>query len=174
MSYLIISTLILLIILAIILCWLNIPGSFILLLSTLLFEWLYNNFEVISIVPFLIILIILIFLEIIEFVLSSIAIKVYGGKTSSAFLSILGGFVGAITLGILVPIIGGLIGLIAGTYLVTYFNEKKSGKTHEEAIRIANSSTLGYVAAKAIKTMSIVIMGLYFIWEYYYYYFIGI
>ena len=48
-----------------------------------------------------------------------------------------------------------------GSYLVTYFNEKKSGKTKKEAIKIANSTTIGYMISKGFKTSGILFFGIY-------------
>ena len=88
-------------------------------------------------------LLIFIFLEIIEFLLSMITVKLYGGKSSSSFLSIIGGFVGALILNFILPILGAFIGLIVGSYTTAYFIEKKSGKTKKEALRVANGTIIG-------------------------------
>ena len=87
----------------------------------------------------------------------------YGGKNTSAFLSIIGGFLGAIVGNFIFPIIGGMIGLIIGAYIITYYNEKKNGKTSEEATQIANSTTLGYILAKGLKSIGILVLGIYLI-----------
>ena len=104
-----------------------------------------------------------VFLELLEFLFSVLTIKIYGGKNSSAFLSIAGGLIGAIIGSFIFPILGSLFGLILGAYLITYYNEKRGGKTHDQAMKIAGSSTLGYVFSKGLKSISIAAFGLYII-----------
>ena len=139
-----------------VLVWLNLPGTF-LLLSTAFLMGFYTDFQIITTNMLFIALAICISLEIIEFLLIAVTVKLYGGKSSSAFLSIIGGFAGAIIGSFLLPIIGTFIGLIAGSYLITYQNELKTGKTKQKAARIAGSSILGYIASKGLKTLAILI-----------------
>ena len=151
-----------LIIVCIILSWLNLPGNFIFLLSIFLMgyfeiiEPLKNQFLLIS-------LLILIGLEIIEFLLSALVIKLYGGTTSSSYLSILGAITGSIIGTFIFPIIGSVVGLILGAYIITYYNEKNNGKSVQEAVNIANSSILSFVLTKSLKSISIIWIGWYLI-----------
>ena len=156
METLIIIGIILITIISIILVWINMPGSFLLLLTTFLMGW-YTDFTFITKKMLLITLFIYILLEILEFLLGAIVVKLYGGKSSSAFLSILGGFIGGFIGSFIIPIIGTFIGLIIGSYLMTYYNEKKLGKSQSDAIKIANSSTLGYILSKGLKTIAILV-----------------
>ena len=57
-----------------------------------------------------------------------------------------------------------MIGLIMGAYIITYYNEKKNGKTSEEATQIANSTTLGYILSKGLKSTGILILGIHLIY----------
>lgn len=104
-----------------------------------------------------------IFLELVEFFLSAITVKIYGGKPSSSFFSIFGGIVGAVIINFFMPIFGIFFGLILGSYLTVYFFERKYGNTKKEAIRIANGTIMGYMLAKGIKTLGILILGIYII-----------
>ena len=149
-------------IVCIILSWLNLPGSFIFLF----FVFLMSYFEII--IPLknqflLITLLILIVLEIIEFLLSALVIKLYGGTTSSSYLSILGAIIGSIIGTFIFPIIGSVIGLILGAYIITYYNEKNNGKSIQEATNIANSSILSFILTKSLKSISIIWIGWYLI-----------
>ena len=110
-------------------------------------------------------IIILIFLglEIIEFLLSALVIKIYGGVTSSSYLSIMGAVVGSIIGTFIFPIIGSLVGLILGAYMITYYNEKKNGRSVTEATNIANSSILSFVLTKSLKSISIIWVSWYLI-----------
>jgi len=105
---------------------------------------------------FLIAILIFIGLEIVEFLLSVLVVKLYGGTTSSSYLSILGAIVGSIIGTFIFPIIGSLIGLILGAYITIYYNEKNNGKSIQEATNIANSSILSFVLTKSLKSISII------------------
>ena len=153
---------ILLIIVTIILSWLNLPGNFIFLFSI----FLMGYFEIIQSLTnqfLLIALLIFIGLEIIEFLLSALVIKLYGGTTSSSYLSVLGAIVGSIIGTFIFPIIGSVIGLILGAYMITYYNEKNNGKSVQEATNIANSSILSFVLTKSLKSISIIWVAWYLI-----------
>ena len=108
-------------------------------------------------------LIIFVVAEAIEFLLNAIMVKFYGGKNSSAFLSILGAIIGAIIGNLILPIIGAFLGLIIGAYLATYYNEKSLGENSEKASQIARSTTLSYMLAKSIKSLLILMLTFYLI-----------
>ena len=155
MSMIITSIIILLVLFTIILSWINLPGNFIFLFSIFLMEY----FEIINPVKnkfFLIAILIFIGLEIVEFLLSALVIKLYGGTTSSSYLSILGAIIGSIVGTFIFPIIGSVVGLILGAYMITYYNEKNNGKSIKEATDIANSSILSFVLTKSLKSISII------------------
>ena len=155
MSMIITSIIILLVLFTMILSWLNLPGNFIFLFSIFLMEY----FEIIDPVKnkfFLIAILIFIGLEIVEFLLSALVIKLYGGTTSSSYLSILGAIIGSIVGTFIFPIIGSVVGLILGAYMITYYNEKNNGKSIKEATDIANSSILSFVLTKSLKSISII------------------
>ena len=107
-------------------------------------------------------LIIFVVAEAIEFLLNAIMVKLYGGKNSSAFLSIIGAIVGATIGNLILPIIGAFLGLIIGAYLVTYYNEKSLGEDSEKAAQIAKSTTWSYVLAKSMKA-SIILMFMFYL-----------
>ena len=154
-SIIIILLLSFLIISCIILSWLNLPGNFIFLSSL----YLMGCFEIIAPLTnqfFLIKILIFIGLEIVEFLLSALVIKFYGGTASSSYLSILGAIIGSIVGTFILPIIGSVIGLILGAYIITYYNEKNNGKSVQEATNIANSSILSFVLTKSLKSISII------------------
>ena len=155
MSMIITSIIILLVLFTIILSWINLPGNFIFLFSIFLMEY----FEIIDPVKnkiFLIAILIFIGLEIIEFSLSALVVKFYGGTTSSSYLSILGAIIGSIVGTFIFPIIGSVVGLILGAYMIIYYNEKNNGKSIKEATDIANSSILSFMLTKSLKSISII------------------
>ena len=147
-------------ILSIILVWINLPGTFIYFFLIAITSAI-NNFDIISKKSLLIMLLVFVLFEIIEFLLLGLTIKWYNGQKSSILLSILGGIFGAIIGSFIFPFLGTFIGLIMGCYLATYFNEKKAGKTQKEAIKVADSTVLGYILSKGLKTLGVFGLGLY-------------
>ena len=162
MANIIIAAIVLMAIISIILVWINLPGTFVFLLLIFCFDFLLRT----TFFPenfLMIMLIIFVVAEAIEFLLNAIMVKFYGGKNSSAFLSILGAIIGAIIGNLILPIIGAFLGLIIGAYLATYYNEKSLGENSEKASQIARSTTLSYMLAKSIKSLLILMLTFYLI-----------
>ena len=166
MDNIIIAAIALMAIISIILVWINLPGTFVFLLLIFCFEFfLRTTFHYFIGFPenfLMIMLIIFVVAEAIEFLLNAIMVKLYGGKNSSAFLSIIGAIVGATIGNLILPIIGAFLGLIIGAYLVTYYNEKSLGEDSEKAAQIAKSTTWSYVLAKSMKA-SIILMFMFYL-----------
>ena len=157
-----IAAIVLMAIISIILVWINLPGTFVFLLLIFCFDFLLRT----TFFPenfLMIMLIIFVVAEAIEFLLNAIMVKLYGGKNSSAFLSILGAIIGAIIGNLILPIIGAFLGLIIGAYLATYYNEKSLGEDSEKAAQIAKSATWSYVLAKSMKSSIILMLMFYLI-----------
>tara|TARA_Y100000758_G_scaffold267598_1_gene208237 strand:+ start:787 stop:1269 length:483 start_codon:yes stop_codon:yes gene_type:complete len=157
-----IAAIVLMAIISIMLVWINLPGTFVFLLLIFCFDFLLRT----TFFPenfLMIMLIIFVVAEAIEFLLNAIMVKFYGGKNSSAFLSILGAIIGAIIGNLILPIIGAFLGLIIGAYLATYYNEKSLGENSEKASQIARSTTLSYMLAKSIKSLLILMLTFYLI-----------
>ena len=157
-----IAAIVLMAIISIMLVWINLPGTFVFLLLIFCFDFLLRT----TFFPenfLMIMLIIFVVAEAIEFLLNAIMVKLYGGKNSSAFLSILGAIIGAIIGNLILPIIGAFLGLIIGAYLATYYNEKSLGENSEKASQIARSTTLSYMLAKSIKSLLILMLTFYLI-----------
>jgi len=152
----------LIIIFSVILVWINLPGTFFFLFFLFSISFI-NGFDFIDLKKMTLFLIVFVFLELVEFFLSAITVKFYGGKSSSSLLSIIGGIAGAVIMNFFLPIIGVFFGLIIGSYLTVYFFEIKSGNTKKEAVKIANGVIIGYVISKGIKTLAILTIGIYII-----------
>ena len=152
-------------ILSIILVWINLPGTFVYFFLIAIISAL-NDFDIISKNILLIILSVFVLLEILEFLLLGLTVKLYHGKKSSILLSILGGISGAMIGSLIFPFLGAFIGLVIGSYLATYFNEKKEGKSVKDAIKVADSTVLGYVLSKAVKTLVVISLSFYLTLDY--------
>ena len=162
MDYFLFFVFLIVILISILLVWFNLPGTFIFL--CFIFGISFSSlFKVITNKDLIFFLVLFIFLEFLEFILAALIIKIYGGKKSTAFISLAGGILGGVIGNFIIPIIGGFFGLIICSYLITYFNERRIGKSQKKAFKIANNSTLGYIFAKGLKTLSIIFIGIYLI-----------
>ena len=144
--------------------WLNLPGSFLMLLFIFIWTWL-GDFALISVNEVLIILAIMLVLEVMEYALSGLAVKYTGAEKRSAFLAIIGGLLGTIILGSLFFVIGALAGLFIGSYLGAYWGELHAGKGKQAARRAAMGALMGSIAAKVLKSAMTVVIGIWMIKE---------
>jgi len=144
--------------------WFNFPGSFIMAGFTFLWAWI-SGFKVISLYEILVILVLVVLLEIMEFALSGLAARYTGAGKRSAFLAIVGGFLGTIILGAMFFVIGALVGLFLGSYLGAYWGEIQAGKDQAHARKAAMGALLGNVAAKVLKSSAVLVLGVWMIKE---------
>jgi len=144
--------------------WLNLPGSFIMAGFTFLWAWI-SGFGVITLPEVLTILVLVVVLEILEFALSGLATRMTGATKRSAFLAILGGFLGTIILGSMFFVVGALVGLFLGSYLGAYWGEIQAGKSKVGARKAAMGALLGTLAAKVLKSSAVIVLGVWMIKE---------
>ena len=144
--------------------WLNLPGSFLMLLFIFIWTWL-GDYALISVTELLVILGIMIILEALEYALSGLAARYTGAEKRSAFLAIIGGLLGTIILGSLFFVVGALAGLFIGSYLGAYWGERQAGKSKQAARRAAMGALMGSFAAKVIKSAVTVVIGVWMIRE---------
>lgn len=140
--------------------WLNLPGTFLLFLSTIAIAY-YTGFELVSREMLYGFFGLCLALELIEFLIGAVMVKFFGGSTEAGVMSIVGAIVGAIVGSFIFPIIGSVAGLFAGSYLLTYVTEKNKGKTAQQASKIAILATIGNILGKGIKSISVVFIGIY-------------
>lgn len=144
--------------------WLNLPGSFLMLIFIFIWAWI-TDFTLISMTEILIVFGLLLLLEGLEFALGGIVAKYSGAEKQSAFLAIIGGLVGTIVLGSLFFIAGAVLGLFVGSYLGAYWGEQRAGKSRKEARKAALGALLGSLAGKVIKSATTVVIGVWMIRE---------
>jgi len=142
--------------------WLNLPGSFLMLLFIFIWTWL-GDYALISVTELLIILGIMIVLEALEYALSGLAARYTGAEKRSAFLAIAGGLLGTIILGSLFFLVGAIVGLFLGSYLGAFWGERQAGKDYIQARQAAVGALIGTIAAKVLKSSVTVIIGVWMI-----------
>jgi uncharacterized protein YqgC (DUF456 family) len=162
MDIVIIIVIVLLMILAALVTWVGIPGTFIMSAVAFFYGWA-TSFEAVTGSHILTMVGISLILEGLEFFLSGVAARLYGATRRSAVFAILGGIAGAlIGVGFFIPV-GAFVGLLVGSYLGAYLSEKLSGKSDAEAARSALGTVVGNVTSKAIKSTAAVIFGIWLI-----------
>ncbi|MCF7808659.1 MAG: DUF456 domain-containing protein [Candidatus Marinimicrobia bacterium] len=164
MDVLLIILIIIFTVLSSVIIWLNLPGTFVMLLFIFIWAW-STGFTVISATELSIIFVILLFLEFIEYGLSGLAAKYSGAEDRSAFLAIVGGLLGTIVLGSLFFVVGAILGLFLGSYLGAYWGENQAGKTSAEARKAALGALMGSITAKVLKTAVTVVIAVWMIGE---------
>lgn len=164
MEILIISLITIVTVISTVTIWVNLPGSFLMLIFIFIWAWI-GNFTLISGTELLIILGIMLMLEVLEYALSGLAARYTGASKRSAFLAIMGGFLGTIILGSLFFVVGALLGLFLGSYLGAYWGELHAGKAKAEARRAAMGALMGSIAAKMIKSAMTMVIGVWMIKE---------
>lgn len=89
--------------------------------------------------------------ELLDVVLAGRFARRYGGSRRAAWGAVLGGLVGAVMLGLPVPLIGSVLGAVVGAFGGAFVGEiSHRGEVHT-ASRAATGAVLGRVAAMAVK-----------------------
>ncbi|UCH11590.1 MAG: DUF456 domain-containing protein [Fidelibacterota bacterium] len=153
---------ILLMVIAALVTWVGIPGTFIMSAVALIYGWA-TGFEAVTGSHILTMVAISLILEGLEFFLGGLAARLYGASPRSAVFAILGGIVGALIGVSFLILIGAFVGLLVGSYLGAYVSEKLAGKSDAEAARAALGTLVGNVTSKAIKSAAAVIFGIWLI-----------
>ena len=127
----------------------GLPGTWLMLLAALVYNWLTPTapFGWVTIVGVAALAIVG---EVIELVLSARYTKKYGGSRRAGWGAVLGGLVGAIV-GVPIPILGSIVGAFAGAFVGAYVLEATAGTTHGAAARAAKGAVIGRAIAAAAK-----------------------
>ncbi|MCC6318822.1 MAG: DUF456 domain-containing protein [Gemmatimonadaceae bacterium] len=130
---------------------LGLPGLWVMIIAALAYDWLVPAASV-GWVTVAIAVGLAVLAEVLEFTLSARYTQKYGGSRRAAWGSILGGIAGAIV-GVPVPIVGSVIGAFAGAFVGALVLEyTRPDATRAGATRVATGALLGRVAAAAAKT----------------------
>ncbi len=135
----------------------GIPGTFVIVGSTLIYGWLTNFSEVTW--KFLgILLLISVFAEAVEFFMGAAAAGKYGASKQGMIGAIIGGIFGAIWDTPLLPIIGTLLGAFIGAFAGATLFEYMGSKDMQKSLRAGFGAFLGSVGGKLFKIASAVAM----------------
>lgn len=128
----------------------GIPGTFVIVVNTLVFAWLTGFSEVTW--KFLgLLLLMAVIMEVIEFFIGAATAGKYGASKLGMFGAIVGGFMGAIWGTSIVPLLGTLLGAFAGAFAGATLFEYISTKDLDRSMRVGFGAFLGTVGGKLTK-----------------------
>ena len=127
----------------------GLPGTWLMLLAGLVYNWLapVAPFGWITIVG---VAALAVTGEVIEFAVSAKYTQKYGGSKRAMWGAVLGGLVGAIV-GLPIPVLGSVLGAFVGAFVGAYALEATSGAGHGVAARAATGAVIGRAVAAAVK-----------------------
>jgi len=136
---------------------LGLPGTWLILLTSVLYSWV-TGFSVITYQMLLGLLVLAVVAEVLEIWSGLWGARRYGGSRRAMLGTLIGGFIGAI---ILTPmlfgfgsVVGAFFGAFAGGFVVTYLEQRKMS----QAMRVGWGGLLGRVFAMVFKGATIVTM----------------
>ncbi|MCX5632587.1 MAG: DUF456 family protein [Phycisphaerae bacterium] len=140
----------------------SLPGSWLMIITTILFAlWQKNIFSVYTIIAAIILALVG---EILEFLAGAGGAKAAGGGKKAMAAAVVGAIIGAIigTIIIPIPIFGTLIGSALGAAIAALIVERKAGKEMKQSLKIATGAGLGRFAGLGAKIIAGVIIWLIF------------
>jgi uncharacterized protein YqgC (DUF456 family) len=136
--------------LALFLVLLGLPGLWLMIGVALLYNWLAA--PVFGVGSLVVVALLALVAEVLEFTLSARYTRKYGGSPRAGWGAILGGFVGAFV-GIPVPVVGSVIGAFVGAFAGALILEiTRAEATRGSATRVAWGALIGRVVAAGAKT----------------------
>lgn len=165
-NYLIAAILVLLNTIWLALLVLGLPGTWLILLSTIIAAWLQWDTtvpaadQVIGLYVLLSLLGLAVLGEILEFIAGAAGARKAGGSAKGALAAIVGGIIGAIvgTVLIPIPVLGTLLGAAAGAGLAALGVELAEGRPLEASVRVGVGAGVGRLLGTLYKLVVGVVM----------------
>ena len=92
--------------------------------------------------------------DIIEWFAAPWGVRRRGGSAAAGWMALLGSLGGAILGGLVVPVLGSLIGMLAGSFALVYWTENRRLKHVEHAAHIATGAVLAGMAMLLLKVVA--------------------
>ncbi len=128
----------------------GIPGTFIMVVDCLIYGWL-TSFSEMTAGLLAVLFVIAVMTEAIEFFIGAATAGKYGASRQGMFGAIIGGFVGAIWMTPIMPIVGTIIGAFAGAFAGATLLEYAQTRDKEKALRVGFGAFLGTLGGKLTK-----------------------
>jgi uncharacterized protein YqgC (DUF456 family) len=144
--------LVLFLILGFISIFFGLPGTWVILTASSVYGWA-TGFQRIGI-PLLIILAgVAILAEVLEYLMGMAGATRFGASKKGAFVSLLGGIIGALVLAPVLFGLGALIGLFIGAFLGAFFYELFSNRNLKKSIKSGYGAFLGRFSGTMMKIL---------------------
>ena len=133
----------------------GVPGNWLMIGSSLLFDWLViRDQDVFVLWTVIAVVAIAVIGELIEIIAGALGAKKFGGTKRASIGALLGAVLGAI-LGTIflafIPIIGTIIGAVFGAFSCATLMELSGGRTRQESIRAGQGAALGHMTGNLTK-----------------------
>jgi uncharacterized protein len=146
----------------------GLPGVAVIFLSVLLYGLLTKFNGAIGMNFFLVLCVLTIIAETADNWLMLLGAKKFGASTAAVWLSLLGGFLGAVTLGpflaLALSFVGPFVGAFVGAFLIVVLYEYRKKRRWNEALRAGWGTLVGRLAGIALKMVIGVAMVASVIW----------
>lgn len=159
MIYLLITLLILMNAFWLVMVAFSLPGTWLMLGTTLLFAWWQSDHHIFSHATLILMVVLAALGEVVEFIAGVAGARKAGGSSKAATGALVGGLLGTLvgTFIIPIPMIGSLLGAAGGAGLGAWLVEARSGKTPDQRLKVGMAAgtgrLLGTVAKLAIGTV---------------------
>ena len=91
--------------------------------------------------------------DVIEWFAASWGVRRRGGSAAAGWMALLGSLGGAILGGMVVPVLGSLVGMLAGSFALVYWTENRRLKHVEHAAHIATGAVLAGMSMLLLKVV---------------------
>ena len=92
--------------------------------------------------------------DILEWFAASWGVRRRGGSAAAGWMALIGSLGGAILGGMVVPVLGSLVGMLAGSFALVYWTENRRLKHVEHAAHIATGAVLAGMAMLLLKVVA--------------------
>jgi len=140
----------------------GLPGVVIILVSVLVYAILTGFNAGVSVLFFAVLCVLTVIAETADNLLTAMGAQRFGASRASIWLSVLGGFAGAILIGgpaaLFLGPFGPIAGGFAGAFLIVFAYERNAGKDTRQALRVGLGTLLGRTAGILLKLLLAITM----------------
>jgi len=141
----------------------GLPGTFLIVGNSAIYGW-FTDFTELTVSTLFTLVVIAIVAEAIEFFIGAATAGKYGGSKKAMIGAVVGGFVGAIWMSPMFPVVGTIAGAFAGAFAGATLMEYIESNDINKAINVGFGAFLGTVGGKLTKVAAgvgmVVIVGL--------------
>lgn len=130
----------------------GLPGTWIILIASVLYGWA-TGFKKVSLALLIILALLTIIAEVLEYILGMAGAERFGASRKGALASIAGGLIGSVLCAPILLGFGALIGLFAGAFLGTFFYELCRQRDLAKSLNSGIGALIGRFSATLMKLL---------------------